>query len=163
MMLASYCSLYCALEFENIKPRKSTLYALIGFVLFQCISYIIFKAYFIFIFGFSIVMIIQLPIIASKLIKLSNYMPKKAKYLLFFVTLLAFISFTFWTLENTYCAVLGKFEIFQFHALWHLCGGYAMYLYSLLLIYIRGISLKKRSKFEFSKQLKQHYVVWIDE
>ena len=159
MMLASYCSLYCALEFENKIPRKSTLYALIGFVLFQCISYTILKMYFIFVVGFTMVMLIQLPIIGRKLVKFGNDIPKQGKYLLIFVTILATTSFAMWSLENMYCAILGKFH---FHALWHLCGGYSLYLFDLLLIYLRGLCLKKESSFEFSHSFKQHYVVWVD-
>ena len=63
MMIASYCSLFCALEIDVNKPRKWAMIGSFLGMLFQGLSYAIFKWYIIFAVGYGLVMISQLIII----------------------------------------------------------------------------------------------------
>ena len=48
------------------------------------------------------------------------------------------------------------------HAVWHVFGGYGLFLLDLLLILLRGEYSKKQTNVKWSKQVACHYVEWID-
>ena len=64
-----------------------------------------------------------------------------------------------WILENAFCEQLGKFKL---HAVWHLFGGYGLFLFDLLLILLRGEYLKKETNVKFSKEVACHFIEWVD-
>lgn len=159
MVVASFCSLYCALEFENRKPRKFTFFAILFCCALQCILYVVFKMYLIFLIGFALVMALQISIILRKVSK--DYKLKKSKscWLMVAVAVLLILANLFWNIENIFCAYV---QNLRFHAMWHLTGGYGIYLFDLLLIFLRGQSLKKQPELNFSKDVGLHFVKWTE-
>jgi len=161
MMIASYCALFCALEIKNNRPRKEVMVGCVLGMLLQCISYTLFKWYLIFIAGYSLVMLLQMVIIAQHIVQ--DFKLKRWHSQSFWLALigLAMIvgSCALWILENAFCEHLGKFKL---HAVWHLFGGYGLFLLDLLLIMLRGEYLKKASTVRFAKQVGCHFVEWLD-
>lgn len=161
MMIASYCSLFCALEIENNVPRRSAVIGCIAGMLFQGISYAVFKWYLIFIVGYILVMIIQMVIITQHIIR--DFKTHSWKSQAFWLSLIGlamiFCSCTLWILENAFCETLGKFKL---HAVWHVFGGYGLFLFDLLLILLRGEHLKKETNVKFSKEVACHFIEWVD-
>eukprot|EP01083_Nonionella_stella_P181861 652744_1 len=161
MMVASYCSLFCALEIRNKTPRRGLTIGLFLGMMFQGLSYAVFQWFFIFIVGYSAVMTIQMCIILINVSK--DFQSKKWQSQTFWLALIGLIlilsSCSLWILENAFCDSLGKFKL---HAVWHLFGGYGLFLFDLLLIMLRGEHLKKEANVKFSKDVAVHFVEWID-
>mmetsp|Transcript_29704 Transcript_29704/g.26270 ORF Transcript_29704/g.26270 Transcript_29704/m.26270 type:complete len:293 (+) Transcript_29704:211-1089(+) len=161
MMIASYCSLFCALEIEKNKPKKRVIIGCFVGMIFQGLSYAIFKWYIIFIVGYSIVMITQIIIIFSHIFADFRNKGWNSQSTWFAIIGLVMIlsSCTLWILENAFCEQLGKFKL---HAVWHVFGGYGLFLFDLLLILLRGEYLKKQTNIKWSKEVACHFVEWID-
>ena len=161
LMICSYCSLFCALELKNNKPRKIVAFSCLSAMIFHGLCYCVFEWYGIFIVGFSVVMVAQLYLVALHVIE--DWKDKKCASQAVWLAIIGFAllttSFILWNLENAFCDQLGQFKL---HAIWHLFGGYGLYLLDLLVILLRGAYLKKEANIKFSSDFACHYIEWID-
>jgi len=158
MILNIYATFYCALETYNVKPKRLNLVALALASAVQGVLYWVFEIYGIFFMCFVVVVIFQMVTVGHFCCK--DESPKVVKHVIAIIFFLYAVAGVLWITETMFC---DKLKMFNFHALWHLGAGYGMYLYILLLAYMRGRFLRKSVHIKHSSKAQMHYVIWMDE
>ena len=158
MIFSAYCSLFCLLEYKRKEVVSiKCIFILLCLMIFQIILYVFLEFYLIFLIEYFLLMSVQIIIIFKKIIKPNFKSPQFC--LLLTSTILILFSQFLWILENFFCETVVMLKL---HALWHILGGYGLFLFYLLLILIRGNYLKKNPIVKWSKKYSTHYVKYIE-
>lgn len=156
MLFLSYSFLFSAINTNYLGNTNKSAIILSFLCIAHIIIYIILEWFGIFALLFLAIILIQAGCIIKTII--GDYHTYTKPMLLLLIGIgLFFASGILWNIENLYCSSVGSFQL---HALWHLGGGYAMYIWNLALILIRGQYLNRRPEFKYSKKHLLHYTQW---
>ena len=123
---------------SNKKLYALTAIAFICITVIQCILYIYFQIWSIFLIGYSL-NVLLLAVISLKC-HITKGLTKKFYILAW---LCYFGGFTVWCVDMSFCEYV---QSFQLHSFWHITAGYGSYLTLLTLVIIRGKKMKAKPR-----------------